>query len=137
MSNSEQAKEINDTVWCRLGPSKIHGVGVIALRDIKAGQKLYCFPRALGKFYSIPYDKLGMLLPEIRGLVLERWASIINGSHFTSPNDDAWLILFMNHSDNPNYDPKTDCALKDIAKGEEITEDYRPMKNAEKIFDFL
>lgn len=34
---------LNKTVWCKLGPSKIHGVGVFAIRDILKGQKLTDF----------------------------------------------------------------------------------------------
>lgn len=137
MTQEEQITELNCTVKARLAPSKIHGVGVFAIMDIAKGQKAYCIPRIERKWFNIPYGSLTKLLPEIRGLVLERWPSIINGSMFQSPNDDAWLILFMNHSEEPNYDPKTDTTLKDIKKGEEITEDYRQMINHEKVYHFL
>ena len=58
--------------------------------------------------------------------VSQRWPLSENGFPFQSPNDDARLLCFMNHSDKPNYDKYTDTALKDIAKGQEITEDYTP-----------
>ena len=54
---------------------------------------------------------------------------MVNGSLFQSPNDDAHLLMFINHSDKPNYDLVSDTALKDIKKGEELVGDYRVMDN--------
>ena len=62
-------------------------------------------------------------------LVLQRWDSVVNGSIFCSPNDDAHLLMFINHSTSPNYDVVSDTTLKDIKKGEELFEDYRVMDN--------
>ena len=120
MKQDEEINELNSTVKVRLAPSKTHGIGVFALVDLKKGDKLHCFPEWYKKglkWYSVPYGSLSKLFPEIRQLVLERWPSIINGSHFLSPNDMSWLITFMNHSNDPNYDSRTDTATKDIKKG--------------------
>ena len=43
----------------------------------------------------------------------------------------------MNHSETPNYDPETDTAIKEIEVGEEITENYCIVKDAEKIYTWL
>jgi len=134
--NEQDIIELNSTVKVKLAPSQIHGIGIIALRDIEKGEKIHCIPRE-PKWYKIPYGSLGKLFPEIKELILERWGSIVNGSHFHSPNDDQWLILFMNHSDNPNYDKITDSATEDIRKGEEITSNYRLMENYQKAFPWL
>lgn len=133
----EQIFELNSTIKCKLAPSKIHGIGVFAIMDIKKGQKLHCIPSFTPKWYKINYASLTGLLPEIRQLILERWPSIINGSHFLSPNDMGWLVTFINHSDTPNYDVDTDCALEDIKNGDEVTEDYRLMNRYEEIYQFL
>ena len=70
---------------------------------------------------DIPEDTL----PEIRKLILERYPLAEKELHiYAHPNDDARLISFMNHSDNPNYDNETDTTLREIKKGEEVTEDY-------------
>ena len=135
-----QIAELNSSVKVKLAASKIHGVGVFALTDIHKGEKLYCFPNFVKngiKWYSVPYGSLNKLFPEIKDLILERWPSIINGSHFLSPNDMCWLVTFINHSDAPNYDVATDSAIVDIQKGEEITENYRRMDNYAKIYPFL
>ena len=36
----QQIDDLNKTVFCRLGPSKIHGIGVIAIRDIPEGTRI-------------------------------------------------------------------------------------------------
>ena len=135
----QQIDELNATVKCKLAPSKIHGIGVFAIRDIKKNEKLYCMPLVAmsRKWYSVPFIEFDKLLCEVRELIFERWPCVINGSMFLSPNDDVWIRLFMNHSEDPNYNPLIDCAIKDIAKGEEVTENYRMMPGAEEIYKFL
>ena len=128
-SRDEQINELNSTVQCRLFASKIHGVGVQAIFDIRQGDKCYCRPNMIPRFYNIPYGSLSKLFPEIKELVLQRWASVVNGSIFCSPNDDAHLLMFINHSTKPNYDVVSDMALRDISAGEELYEDYRAMDN--------
>jgi len=116
-----QVDILNQVVCLRIAPSKIHGVGLFAMRDIPKGTKLF-----LDKFYEIYDLKLehfDKLLPEVRELILERWPQVISGSKFMYP--DARLQAYCNHSDTPNYDPHTDLAMKNIKKGEEVTEDYK------------
>jgi len=137
LSKEEQIIELNNTVRCKLAQSNIHGVGVFAIRAISKGERCYCTPNMIPKFYNIPFGSLSKLLPEIKELVLQRWASVVNGSLFQSPNDDAGLLFFINHSDNPNYDVVSDTALRDIEEGEELLEDYRLMDNADKVYKFL
>jgi len=108
----------------------VHGIGVIAIRDIKKGETVYA--DRMPAMYTISYEGLGNLFPEVKKIILERWPSIINGSQFIHP--DARLVSFMNHSKESNYDPETDTALKDILAGEEIVEDYTSMKNWERVW---
>ena len=124
---------LNGSVKATLGPSKIHGIGVFAIRDIKKNERVYC--DQLPKLFKLPYSQLNKLFPEIREIIIGRWPSIINGSKFISP--DARLISFMNHSDTPNYFQVSDTARCDIKKGEEITENYQLMPNWQKIYPWL
>lgn len=134
MSNyTRQIQELNTYVKTRLAPSKIHGVGVHALRDIPKGQKLYT--DMMTKLYNLPYKEFNNLFPTVRKLLLEQWPQIINGSAFAYPN--ARLQAYMNHSDDPNYDAVNDVTLRDIKSGEEITEDYRKIEGCGKLFPFL
>lgn len=124
---------LNTTVKAKIAPSKIDGVGVFAIRDITKGERIYA--DQLPKVFNVPYGSLGKLFPEVKEIILARWPNIINGSKFISP--DARLLSFMNHSIHPNYNTKDDTALKNIAKGEEITEDYFVMENVEKVFPWI
>lgn len=137
LSKEQQILQLNSEVKCKLGVSKISGVGVFAMRTIYKGQRCYCRPNMIPKFYNIPFGSLGKLFTEVRELVLDRWASVVNGSIFCSPNDDAHLLMFINHSEDPNYNVATDTALREIKRGEEITEDYCFMDNAEKAHPWL
>ena len=137
MSQQEQILELNSTVKCRLGPSKIHGVGVFTLRDIYKDEKLYLLPNEKPHWYHIPPGSMSKLFPEVKELILSQWASIINGSRFLSPNDSCWMGLYINHDDNPNYQADVDKSLRDIKKGEEITENYRLMNNWQTAFPWL
>lgn len=114
-------ERLNNEVWATIGVSSISGVGVIAIRDIPKGQKIYATSDDC-EWLCAP--NLDGLLPEIRHIIKQRWPYAPQG-FFLSPNDDARLVSFMNHGE-PNYDPKTDCALKDIHRGEEIFEQYPP-----------
>lgn len=123
---------LNATVWCRLGVSPIHGVGVFAIRDIPKGQQITDYNYSNIKdgvpFYEMTLDEFSVVLPCIRELILDRMlydASVGSSLKFVSPNHDQCLQSFMNHSDDPNTDGLT--ALRDIKKGEEVTEDFRQL----------
>lgn len=111
---------LNEQVWCRVGVSSIHGVGVFAIRDIPQGQKLYC--NDLER--ELIHVDLDTLLPEVRDLVVSYMPIALEGELIVSPNQVVHLLSLMNHSDTPNYDNATDRALRAIHRGEEITEDY-------------
>ena len=137
MSQLDQINELNSETKCRLGVSKIHGVGVFAIQDIKCGDKLGLHPRQIAKWYHIPWGSLSKLYPEVKEIILDRWPSVINGSEFLAPNDDTIMLLYVNHSEEANYLAKTDQALIDIKKGQEIVEDYRLMANWQTVFPWL
>lgn len=123
MTIEEQIAELNDQVRCRLGTSPIHGIGVFAMRSVAKGDKLFTAWDPYGAyFYHIPLNRFDELRPEIRALILDRWAMPDGGRPFRSPNADANLMSFMNHSDQPNCE--YGIALRDIEAGEEITEHY-------------
>ena len=95
--------------------SKIHGKGVFANKNFKKGQVVIKYnlkPLTKKEFESLPESE----------------------KHFTSFEDGKyWLFLpperYVNHSCEPNTNPnlkeKSDFAIKNIKKGEEIVTDYR------------
>jgi SET domain-containing protein len=133
MNYERQIAELNTYVKTRLGVSTIHGIGVFALRDIEKGEQLYA--DMMTKLYNLPYSEFDKLRPEIIDQLLQRWPQIVNGSAFAYP--DTRIVAFMNHSDKPNYDAVNDVALRKIKEGEEITENYRKIEGADRVFTFL
>lgn len=110
-------------------PSKIHGLGLFAVRAIAKGTLVWR--------YVEPVDR------RIHGLcsATDAWREFLAKYAYRPPGADYIELcgdasLFMNHSDAPNCGawPKSDymsetpdCtyALRDIAADEELTEDYR------------
>ncbi len=119
----QQIKHLNETVFCTLKPSPIHGIGVFAIRDIPKGEWMYCLETNV--WYLIPQDRLKEIRPEVLSLILDRWPHLrppMWERNFRSPNSDQNLMSFMNHSPEPNS--QEGKAIRDIKGGEEITEDY-------------
>ena len=128
-----QILEINTLAKATLARSEIHGIGVFAITFIPKGTTVYAYK--MPELYHIPYGSIRKLFPEVRKIILDRWPSIVNGSKFIYP--DARLLSFMNHSSEPNYNPKDDTALEDINAGDEIFVDYRTMENYQQVFPWL
>lgn len=116
---------LNNTVYCTLAPSPIHGIGVFAIRHIPKGT-LYTDHTndTLDQVetYELTPEKFDTIDPAIQALILDRTVFEGDTLRFTSPNTDAVLRSFMNHSSTPNTDGKR--TLRDIMPGEELTEDF-------------
>lgn len=133
-SKFKQAIDVlNEIVKIRLAPSKIHGVGVIAMRDLKKGEKLNA--DSIPHQFDLPYKKFHKLKPEIREILLGHFPLIVKGSHFMYPVTK--MTAFLNHSDDPNYDGKEDITLREVKAGEEITENYRLIDGWEIVYPWL
>lgn len=114
---------LNSEVWATLRPSKIHGVGVFALRDIPAGTYLGRGQTEQTTYHAVSEESFMRILPAIRDMILDRTQQG-DGSMliFKHPNTMYKLQGFMNHSLENNSDGKV--ALRDIKEGEEITENF-------------
>jgi len=116
----------HEGVYARIGPSDIHGVGVLAIRDIPAGTRLFRgedervvwvsraavsrMPRRLRQLY----EDFGMLCGDRLGV--PRTFNMLSV---------GW---YLNHSEHPNVEADDDGrfhTLRSIKQGEELTADYR------------
>lgn len=129
----EQINLLNEIVKVKLAPSQIHGIGVFALRDIKKGENLYL--NAIPHQLDLPYKRFKSLDKEVQEILLGHFPLIVKGSHFWYPVNQ--MAAYLNHSDTPNCDAKNDKALKNIKKGEEITENYREIEVWQTVFPWL
>lgn len=126
-------KLLNDVVKIKIAPSPIEGVGIFAIRDIKEGE--FIEADAIPHAFDIPYKMLGECHKEVREIILNQFPAVVTGSNFLYPV--TRMQAFLNHSDEPNYDAKTDKTLRAIKKGEELTEDYRLIEGYEKVYPWL
>ena len=118
-------KYLNDTVYATLAPSPIHGIGVFAIRDIPFGQVITdvnVYNLAHQKSLTLVEEDMKELHYAILELVLDRtlFAKGTDVFIFKSPNADACLHSFVNHSEDSNSAGMV--ALQDIKADEEITQ---------------
>lgn len=119
-------------VYTRIAPSKIHSVGVIAIRPIPKGT--YIFPSDDGDLRWIKKYVLRGLPREIKKLYTE--FCIKKGELYGCPKNfnemtPAW---YLNHSSSPNVGCDSDYkfySLRNIKKGEELTVDYNTYSELE------
>jgi len=111
-------------VRTRIGPSSIAGIGLFAVEDIAATTPVWKLQEGFDvRLTQKDFLKLSMPAQE----------QVLNYCYFNERTqtyvvcgDDA---RFFNHSDAPNVSSSSeedavDCALRDIAAGEELTQDY-------------
>jgi len=112
-------------VYARLQPSRIHDVGVFAIRAIPKGT--YIFPEDDDELVWIDQESLANLSAEERRLYDD--FCIIRGKEYGCPQSFNKLtpVWYLNESSTPNLAADLDYrfyALRDIEKGEELTVDY-------------
>jgi len=121
-----KTKPPHDGVYARIGPSRIHGVGVRAIRDIPAGTLVFhgeservawvsrAAVRRLPAAIRALYEDFGMVSGDLIGV---------------PPNLNMLSVgWYVNHADRPNVAAGDDGrfrTLRRIRKGEELTADYR------------
>ena len=111
------------TVLTYVGQSAIHGNGVFAGEDVQEGQLIWQFAPDLDM--CVPYERIAAA-PKAFQDYMEMYA-------YASPRFPGGMILscdhakFLNHSEAPNTQISGDTtrASQAIAKGQEITCDYR------------
>lgn len=129
-------EHLNKTVWVTLAPSKIHGIGVFAIRDIPKGTMVSSHtvfePPEIYEVYPEEFEKL---YPAIQKLVLDRMAfpKGLRKLKFYSPNQEQVIQSFMNHSTEANV--KNMVTLVDIKEDEELTENYLEFYPEEGLHD--
>jgi len=116
----------HDDVYVRIARSRIHGIGVRAIRDIPAGTTLFRSDRA--RIVWVPGAVVRRLSPELRRIYDDfamRWGDRYGVPRHLDLLNVGWYI---NHSSTPNVEADEAAyfhTLRDIRKGEELTADYR------------
>ncbi len=125
---NKKAKPPHFEVYTRIRPSRFHGVGVFAIRDIKKGTSIF-----YGDDDEIVWVKKNQLkgLPrEIKKLYQDFCIIKNKGQLYGCPKNFSLLTVawYLNESKKPNVfcdENYRFFALRDIKKGEELTVDYK------------
>lgn len=127
MNGTDFLKHLNNSVYCRIGVSKIHGVGVIAIRDIPKG--INPMRQTLKvRWLKIPREKLFTFDKAIQKLMIDLCPQDKDG-FYDCPNhtlNDCGVSWHLNHSDTPNMreDDGDFITIREINRGEELTVNY-------------
>ena len=120
-------KHLETEVYCRLGVSPIHGIGVFAIRDIPKGtQPLVSLLKI--KEFSFSKKVIKKLPSSVQKEV--RMFCYYNKDKYLIPSiglNAMNMAFYMNHSKNPNIKylkNNTLLSLRKIKAGEELFFDY-------------
>lgn len=116
----------HDQVYARIGRSRVHGVGVIAIRDVPRGT--YLFRGEDERVVWLARADVRRLPPAARALYED--FGMVSGDRIGVPPSLNRLSVgwYVNHSARPNIEADDDgrfFALRRIRAGEELTADYR------------
>ena len=116
----------HEGVYARIGNSRVHGVGVLAIRDIPSGTLV--FRGESERVVWVSRAAVRRLAPAIRRLY-EDFGIVWGDRLGVPPNLNMFSVgWYVNHSDRPNLEADDDGrfrTLRRIRKGEELTADYR------------
>ena len=112
-------------VYVRLAPSRLHGVGVIAVRDIPSGTAIFGDDDA--PLRRVPVRAVRRAPRELRRLYED--FCILRAGNYICPRsfNDLTVSWYLNHSKSPNVACDAEFrfwASRRIRKGEELLTDY-------------
>lgn len=126
---------IKNYVNVKLSPSKIHGVGIFALKDLKENDDIFVNWEGESGIHFITEEELNSLEEEVRlhlhqmfffKKIDEKWLFQIvlnKDCHWIFKTPHHWVnSCFQN--DEPNVDLNTLKVIKKIKKGEELLTKY-------------
>ncbi len=132
MTQKEFLKDLENNIYCRLRRSRVHGIGIFAIRYIPKGANPFPGCRT-ARWHAIPLKKFladKKISQEVKEFVQAIFP--VRGKTFYFPDHSLNAIdisYFLNHSDSPNVGARKDgnifVALRAIKKGEELFSDYQ------------
>jgi SET domain-containing protein len=114
---------------CRLMPSKIHGIGLFAIMNIKKGTDPFD-SEPKHKWIKINKNEFKSAHPEVKKIIDDFYCFDEKGNGWIPERGfyAMGLSFYLNHSKKPNLkridDDGNFITTKNIKKGEELTVDY-------------
>ena len=148
ISNAYFLQALDTTTYCRISVSKVHGIGVRAIRDIPKGIDPFISFGSNKSFLRLTEEEIKTLNPAVQNYIKAYYVRT-EGIYpvMLRGLNEVGIFSYMNHSDNPNmalYKENENellpfVSLKDIKAGEELFWDYRTSggDNLEKQYPFL
>ena len=124
---------LNTSVKSYQRTSKVHGVGLFALVDIKKGEQVFPIWKGETGWYKIKFGESKQLPKEVLSYILRSYGNnIVNDNYelrFKLTKDCNFLFseplcLINTQFEEGNVDSKTGIAIKEINKDEEIFGNY-------------
>ena len=134
-SKKRLIKHLENDIYCRIGVSKIAGVGVIAIKDIPKGTIPFKnLSKEKEKIVKLDDNDIKNVNPEIKKILKDFFGdekSVNYDVLYSGPNNIN-ISFYMNHSNKPNIDVIEDknnkyfnfIANRNIKKGEELFINY-------------
>jgi len=124
---------LNTSVKSYARPSKVHGIGLFALVDIKKGEQVFPMWNGETDYYKIKWVEAQKLPKEVLAYVLRSYGSDIKSDdsfiNFKLVKDTNFLFsnplcLLNTQYENGNVDSESGKSLRDIKKDEELFGNY-------------
>jgi SET domain-containing protein len=135
VTKNKLLNHLKNDIYCRIGVSKVHGVGVIAIKDIPKGIMPFAtLSKEKDKIITITDDDIKNINPNVRKILKDFFGdknSKVYDVYAYGPNYIN-ISFYLNHSDKPNIDVIEDTdnnyfsfiTNRKIKKGEELFINY-------------
>jgi len=133
LRTKEILERLEKQSYCRIQPSKTHGVGVFAIKEIPSGVSPWFTPNHhfFGGTIRISSNEIGKLDEPVRQMLLD-YNLVSDKGLFVHPCELEILHItqFLNASKDPNLDVSLERedpfkTIREIKIGEELTVDYQ------------
>jgi SET domain-containing protein len=124
-------KDLEENIYCRLQPSRIHCIGVFAIRNIPKGRELF---KNYTNYQLTPVSITAIKENKKIDPAVKKFADDVSPAHkgmlylCRQGLNAIDISFYLNHSNKPNVATKDDSwsffAARNIKKGEELFSDY-------------
>jgi SET domain-containing protein len=124
---------------CRLKPSKVHGVGVFAIKDIKKGQEPFPDAPEFSGLQVVPTKEIEKIDPEVKKVIMDFYSRDEEYYYIGPTPNNIGIYAYMNHSEKEwnielSKNKRFFVAAKDIKKSEELLTNYKQYSKFENNF---
>ena len=135
ITKNKLLKHLKNDIFCRIGVSKVHGVGVIAIKDIPKGTMPFTtLSKEKDKIITLKKDEIKDLHPNVRKILTDFFGDKKKNDYDVYAYGPNYINIsfYLNHSDKPNIDVIEDTennyysftTNRKIKKGEELFINY-------------